>query len=138
MYHSFEPKECSQGLPPASPSRLEAWLSGLLVGNVNLVAQREGNAVGHAVLLAMEPGKSGEYLVFVHQDHQDRGIGSALTRAAREIAESLDFCKLWLTVELLNPRAIHVYEKVGFHMIGPREAECEMALDLRLREECPD
>jgi RimJ/RimL family protein N-acetyltransferase len=130
MYGTFEPKECAQGLPPRALERRSAWLEALRGQTLNLVAVAEGRAVGHAVLLDMEPGRSCEYLVFVHQAHQNRGIGTALTRIGRALAEDLGYGRIWLTVEMINPRAIHVYEKVGFRLIGPPETEREMVTDL--------
>lgn len=134
MYAAFEPKECAQGLPPRGNGHRDRWLDGLLGSPVNLFARREGEVVGHAVLLDMTPGKRAEYLVFVHQEHQDCGIGSALTRATRDAARALGYSQLWLTVGLLNTRAIHVYERAGFQRVGPPDGEWEMAVELRLGE----
>lgn len=133
MYRTFEPKECAQGLPPRTEERQRSWLGGLLGQTLNLVAAVDGEAVGHAVLLDMEPGRSCEYLVFVHQDHQNRGIGTALTRVGGRLADDLGYGRVWLTVERTNPRAIHVYEKVGFQLVGAADLEREMVLDLQAR-----
>lgn len=130
MYRRFRPKECSQGLPPAAQGRCEEWVRGLLSETCNLVAVAEGRVVGHAALLEIESGRVGEFLIFVHQDDQNRGIGTALTRAAIELAKAFGYSRLWLTVEALNPRAIHVYERSGFRLVGPRETEREMVADL--------
>jgi RimJ/RimL family protein N-acetyltransferase len=131
MYCSFEPKECAQGLPPRTDQRRRSWLEGLLGQTLNVVAAVGGEAVGHAVLLDMEPGRTCEYLVFVHQDHQDRGIGTVLTRVVGRLAGDLGYGRVWLTVERTNPRAIHVYENAGFQMVGPADLEREMVLTLR-------
>ncbi len=136
MYECFEPKECAQGLPPRDRDRRETWLESLLRQRLNLLALRGDQVLGHAVLLDMKPGSTGEYLVFVHQEHQDRGIGSALTGAARDLAQGLGYCQLWLTVGMLNARAIHVYEKAGFRRVGPPDSEWEMAAQLRPPGEC--
>jgi RimJ/RimL family protein N-acetyltransferase len=43
----------------------------------------------------------------------------------------MGYSKIWLTVGTLNLKAIHVYEKVGFCVLGPRDIECVMMLDLK-------
>jgi ribosomal protein S18 acetylase RimI-like enzyme len=131
MYRGFEPKEWSQGLPSQSEHKREEWLRYMVGEGVNIVAVMEEKIVGHAALFEMERDKSYEYLIFVHQHYQDRGIGTALTQAMRELAQEMGYSKIWLTVGAINLKAIHVYEKVGFCVLGPRDIECVMILDLR-------
>ena len=130
MYRGFEPKEWSQGLPSQSDHKREEWLRYMVDEGINILAIMEEKVVGHAALFEMESGKSCEYLVFVHQYYQDRGIGTALTRAMSEFAQEIGYNKIWLTVGAINLKAIHVYEKVGFCVMGPRDIECVMMLDL--------
>jgi ribosomal protein S18 acetylase RimI-like enzyme len=131
LYERFAPKGIAQGLPPRQPELRREWVEGLLGRGVNLVATRGRLTVGHAAVVDMDPGTSCEYVVFVHQDHQDLGIGTQLTEAARDLAAALGFAQLWLTVEDTNARAIRVYEKAGFRRVGSPDTELEMALDLR-------
>jgi GNAT superfamily N-acetyltransferase len=131
MYRWFEPKEWSQGLPPRLEDRREAWLRYVVEKAINFLAIVEDRVVGHAALFEMEFNCTYEYLVFVHQDYQDRGIGTALSQAVKDVAQALEYSKIWLTVGAINLKAIHVYQKVGFCMMGPRDMECVMVLDLR-------
>ncbi len=131
MYDLFEPKEWTQGLPPRSDERRDEWLQYVIREGVNVLAIMDERVVGHAALFEMEPRKSCEYLVFVHQDYQNRGIGIALTQAVRELAEEMGYCKIWVSVEVINLKAIHVYEKCGFCRVGSLDIECEMVLTLR-------
>jgi ribosomal protein S18 acetylase RimI-like enzyme len=131
MYHGFEPKEWSQGLPAQSDHKREEWLRYMVREGINLLAVMEDKVVGHAALFEMERGKTSEYLVFVHQNYQDRGIGTALTQAMSELAQEIGYSKIWLTVGAINLKAIHVYEKVGFCVLGPRDIECVMMLTLK-------
>jgi len=131
MYRGFEPKELSQGLPSRLDHKREEWLRYVAAEGVNLLAIMEEKVVGHAALFEMERGKSCEYLIFVHQDYQDRGIGTALTQLMRELAHEIGWSQIWLTVETRNFKAIHVYEKVGFCFVGPRDIECVMMLTLK-------
>ena len=135
MYTAFQPKECAQGLPCAADDKRATWLQGLLAEKLNLLALVRETVVGHAVLLEMQPGKTCEYLVFVHQDHQNRGIGTALSQTCKDLAHHMGYEMLWLTVELTNCRAIHVYEKVGFRMMRPIHMECEMIMNLTCSHE---
>ena len=132
LYRKFEPKELSQGLPPRLEHKREEWLGYVVNEGINLLAIMEGKVVGHAALFEMErEEKSCEYLIFIHQDYQNRGIGTALTQLMRELVHELGYSQIWLTVEARNFKAIHVYEKVGFCFVGPRDIECVMMLALQ-------
>ena len=131
MYQDFEPKEQSQGLPARLEHQREGWLQYMVNKGINLLAIMEGKVVGHAALFEMERGKSYEYLIFVHQDYQDRGVGTALTGMIKELAQEMGFDQIWLTVARINLKAIHVYQKVGFCIVGPRDVECMMRLPLK-------
>jgi RimJ/RimL family protein N-acetyltransferase len=135
MYRDFEPKEWSQGLPSQSECKREEWMRYMVGEGVNIIAVMEEKVVGHAALFEMERGQTCEYLIFVHHHYQDRGIGTALTQTMRELAQEMGYSKIWLTVGTLNLKAIHVYEKVGFCVLGPRDIECVMMLDLRDNDE---
>ncbi|MEJ2067197.1 MAG: GNAT family N-acetyltransferase [Deltaproteobacteria bacterium] len=130
LYRKFEPKELSQGLPPRLEQKREEWLRYVVHEGINVLAIMDGKVVGHAALFEMERDKSFEYLVFIHQDYQNRGIGTALTRMMRELVREMGYSQIWLTVESRNFKAIHVYEKVGFCFVGPRDIECVMMLPL--------
>jgi ribosomal protein S18 acetylase RimI-like enzyme len=130
MYRGFEPKEWSQGLPPRLEQKREEWLRYVVDKGINLLAIMERDLVGHAALFEIERGSEYEYLIFVHQDYQDRGIGTALSLAMRDLAQEMECSKIWLTVGAINRKAIHVYEKVGFCIVGPRDVECVMMLAL--------
>jgi RimJ/RimL family protein N-acetyltransferase len=131
MYRGFEPKEWSQGLPPRLEQKREEWLRYMVAEGINLLAFMEGKLVGHAALFEIKRGRDYEYLLFVHQDYQDRGIGTALCQAMRDLAQEMECSKIWLTVAAINLKAIHVYKKVGFCIVGPMDVECMMILSLK-------
>lgn len=57
--------------------------------------------------------------MFVHDDYQNRGIGSQLMEAVIDLGENwLNLKRLELTVYTDNPSAIHIYEKYGFVIEG--------------------
>jgi RimJ/RimL family protein N-acetyltransferase len=131
MYRGFEPKEWSQGLPPRLEQKREEWLRHVVDKGINLLAIMEGKLVGHAALFEIKRGRDYEYLTFVHQDYQDRGIGTALSQAMRDLAREMECSTIWLAVAAINRKAIHVYKKVGFCFVGPRDIECVMMLTLK-------
>jgi RimJ/RimL family protein N-acetyltransferase len=135
MYRVFEPKEWSQGLPPRLEQQREAWLRYVVAEGINFLAVIGDKIVGHAALFEMEHNRTYEYLIFVHQDYQDRGIGTALSEVMKDLAQEMEWSKIWLTVGAINRKAIHVYEKVGFCIVGPRDVECVMMLTLRDTDE---
>jgi putative acetyltransferase len=59
----------------------------------------------------------------VHDDFQDRGIGTALMEAAMDLADNwLNLKRLELHVYTDNARAIRLYEKFGFEIEGTHRA----------------
>lgn len=60
--------------------------------------------------------------ITVHDDYQNRGLGTILTNHMIDIARHMGMKKVYLRVVTENVRAIHVYKKCGFHI----EAELKM------------
>ena len=59
----------------------------------------------------------------VHDDFQDKGIGTALMEAAMDMADNwLNVKRAELQVYTDNARAIHLYEKSGFLIEGTHRA----------------
>jgi RimJ/RimL family protein N-acetyltransferase len=52
--------------------------------------------------------------IAVHDDYQNRGLGTALTRHLLIIAQEKHLHKVSLGVRVDNARAIHVYKRCGF------------------------
>ncbi|WP_432104631.1 GNAT family N-acetyltransferase [Streptomyces sp. bgisy091] len=68
-------------------------------------------------------------------DYQGRGIGTLAFPLVREVARLLGRSRiiLWGGVRADNSRAIHYYEKNGFHTVGPfAEADGSLSLDMML------
>jgi len=61
--------------------------------------------------------------ITVHDDYQNHGLGTIVTRHMIEVARRMGLKKLYLRVQTDNERAIHVYEKCGFHIEGKLEME---------------
>lgn len=55
----------------------------------------------------------------VHDDHQGKGIGTALLRELIDAADNwLGLRRIELTVYTDNVRAVHLYQKFGFETEG--------------------
>ena len=130
MYHRFSPKPASQGLPPPDLDTCGKWINELIQIGENLLAWHEQEVIGHAALIPDVNRGSGEYVIFVHQDYRNRGIGTALTHAILDKARNLGFQSLWLTVAITNAIAIRLYVKLGFQYCDMDECERTMRITL--------
>ena len=128
MYDLYEPKESAQGLPPADPVRRRCLVSKILEQSVSIVAEVEGVVVGHVGLIDIEPGIRSELVIVIHQDYQDRGLGSMMVGIMLDIARRCKYHKIWLTVDIKNRKVVKVLQKHGFVFVGPFDSEREMEL----------
>jgi len=130
MYLGFSPRPAAQGLPPADPEQCCKWVEEILNASTTFIAIREGRIVGHAALIPDPKGKECEYLIFVHQDHRNRGVGTALTELAVEEAREMGCKCIWLCVETKNISAIRLYQKFGFEFCDMDICERKMMLEV--------
>jgi len=114
MYRTFSPKPASQGLPPKDPETCHHWVRNLFEIGENILAWRGDRVIGHAALIPDVKGKSGEFVIFVDQNHRNLGIGTVLTQFTLERSLQLGFDSVWLTIHMLNFIAIKLYRKLGF------------------------
>jgi RimJ/RimL family protein N-acetyltransferase len=132
FYEAFEPKRGAQGLPPKGTERLKRWLDSVLAHGIHLVALRDGELIGHALLMPTQTEGVSEYAIFLREDERGHGVGTELTRACIEVAREAGLHRLWLSVELQNRAAVRSYEKAGFRFlpgtIYSPEAEMERML----------
>lgn len=128
MYEGFYPRPASQGLPPEDPETCSKWVEGLFRIGRNLVAWKEGRVVAHASLVPDPNGKSGEFVIFVHQDFRNLGIGTALTRGILDVASGEGYESVWLTVANSNFIAIKLYKKIGFQFCDMDACERTMVI----------
>jgi GNAT superfamily N-acetyltransferase len=130
MYDIFSPKPASQGLPPPQIETCRKWAKTLLEIATNLLAWQESTVIGHAALIKDVKGLSGEFVIFVHQDFRNLGIGTELTRLTIGKAKELGFKSVWLTVALTNFVAIKLYRKLGFEYSDMDDCERTMVIHL--------
>jgi ribosomal protein S18 acetylase RimI-like enzyme len=84
--------------------------------NALLVAIDEtGRLVG---FVAVRSSEGEMYLLFVHPDHDSRGVGRALLTAAHEVMRAAGCREAFLYTHEQNQRAIAVYEAAGYRRDG--------------------
>jgi RimJ/RimL family protein N-acetyltransferase len=132
FYEAFEPKRAAQGLPPADPPRISRWLTLVLPTGFHLVAHRDAELIGHALVMPTEREAIGEYAVFLRADLRGRGVGTQLNHAVVERARARGLKGLWLTVEPNNRAAIRSYEKAGFRFVPGTQLTLEAEMELTL------
>ncbi|ARS89563.1 GNAT family N-acetyltransferase [Natrarchaeobaculum aegyptiacum] len=130
MYEDLDGHSRAMGLPPATTPKLEAWLSRLLDTGWNLIALDGDRVVGHVAVIPAESADP-EFVIFVHQDYQNRGVGSELVKQLIAHAGDRAHDELTLSVSSGNRRAITVYQNVGFDVVERQVTELAMALDLQ-------
>lgn len=132
FYEEFEPARAAQGLPPMGAARVARWLDTVLAGGIHLLASRDAQLIGHALLVPTGAPGVLEYAVFLRKDQRGRGLGTELNRAAVDAARAAGWRRLWLTVEPHNRAAIRSYERVGFRFrpMSIYSSEAEMDLEL--------
>jgi RimJ/RimL family protein N-acetyltransferase len=120
MYASMSPEAIEWGLPPYDRARIERMTSDL-THNITLLARTEDRVVGHLQMYTLPFSRRkgvAELFIYLHQDFQNAGLGTIMTKRAIEIAKEKGFHRIGLTVIADNHRAIKVYEKVGFKKEG--------------------
>jgi len=131
MYRTFSPKPASQGLPPEDPEICQNWVKTLFEIGVNTLVWKSDRVIGHVALIPKVRWKSGELVVFVDQNHRNRGGGTELMRFSLEEFGQLGFELVWLTVRVLDFIPIKLYRKLGFEFCDTDDYERVMAIKLR-------
>lgn len=116
MYDSFSGGHQTKGLPPATVEERAEWLDRLIEIGWNLVAVIDNDIIGHVAVSPVSADEP-EFIIFVHPDFQDRGIGSEMIRQVIAHAASRSHEALSLFVSVDNDRAIQVYENIGFKIV---------------------
>jgi RimJ/RimL family protein N-acetyltransferase len=119
FYRQFEPKGQFQGLPPLTDTKTADWLRHVEeIGSAQFVVEIGRDIVGHA-MLCPGPGKNeAELAVFLRQDCLGLGLGKALTLGTlHHGCKQLQLDRVWLSVQGSNPRALQLFEHIGFRAV---------------------
>lgn len=129
MYDDLDEASRTMGLPPERTADIEDWLSGLVEGGWNLVARRDGRIVGH---VGVAPGDAAtpQFVVFVDDEFQERGVGSELLCQLVAYAADRNHDRIRLDVSKTNRRAISLYDGLGFAVSD--RSPCDVAMELPL------
>ncbi|QIO24956.1 GNAT family N-acetyltransferase [Haloarcula sp. JP-L23] len=129
MYNDLDSYSRTQGIPPATRSQIESWVSSLVERGLNLVVEDNIRIIGHAAAVPAS-ASAPELVIFLHQSVRNRGIGSELLKHLIAHADDQDRDGLTLNVSCGNNRAITVYENIGFDEIERTETDVEMELSM--------
>lgn len=99
-------------------------------GGTYLIAWDGAQPVGHGHLdWRSEPPELQD--VFVSEPFRRRGVATAITLAAEQMAADSGQAELSLTVSLRNPAAISLYERLGYRRTGDPPEHVKGTVHLR-------
>ena len=136
MYDDYEPLGSVQGVPPIDTEKRHEWIQSIINNGANLLALFEDTVIGHASLFSM-PVNWAEYFIFIHQDFQSQGIGTAISYYVIDWAHQENISTIWLSVETKNYIAIALYRKVGFVRITSTGDCWQMILTITMDQQAP-
>ncbi|MAI89008.1 MAG: hypothetical protein CBB65_00820 [Hyphomonadaceae bacterium TMED5] len=94
----------------------------LRVPSADCLVADSGRVTGAAILLYRKGVQTARlYSISVSVDAGGQGIGRALIAAAKQVACDRDCLRLRLEVRKSNARAISLYERTGFKVIGRKD-----------------
>ncbi|WP_089650047.1 GNAT family N-acetyltransferase [Halobacterium hubeiense] len=127
MYQKLDSTSRAMGLPPNGEDALRGWLRALTDNGWSMVAFEDDMVVGH---VGVSPATTSdpEFVIFVLDDYQNRGIGTELVKHTIAWAGSFSHDALTLEVMKKNRPALTVYQNVGFEVSDQQG----MSLTLRL------
>ncbi|MGD0450753.1 MAG: GNAT family protein [Candidatus Bathyarchaeia archaeon] len=120
MFSSMSEKSLEWSMAPYTKDVIERWMRDL-PNMIPLVSEYQGKIVGQAVIHRFpHPCKKGvgELSVYLRDDFQNVGLGTALTKKILKLAKKEKMHKIELGVVAENKIAIHLYEKCGFQIEG--------------------
>jgi RimJ/RimL family protein N-acetyltransferase len=119
MFASLSEAALRYGMPPYDRARLELWTD--MKRNLLFLALDGDRVIGVGTVWGStrprEKGVGG-FATYIHQDYQNQGLGSNLTRLLLDQARRRGFHRISLQVVAENTAAIRVYEKAGFKHEG--------------------
>ncbi|MFO1442500.1 spermidine N1-acetyltransferase [Bacillus sp. Bva_UNVM-123] len=89
-------------------------------GERRFIVEKTGEMVGLVELVEIDYiHRRAEFQIIIDPRHQGHGYAKYATRLAMNYAFSiLNLYKLYLIVDKNNEKAIHIYQKLGFHFEG--------------------
>lgn len=125
MFASLSREALRYASPPYDCARLGLWID--MKRNLLLLALDGERVIGVvSVAGSTRPRLKGvgDFATYVHQDYQNKGLGSKMTRLVLDHAKQKGFHRISLQVVAENVAAIKVYEKAGFRHEGRMKDAC--------------
>lgn len=131
MFSTLSKESLGYLVNPFPRGRIEQWTSNLNYKKalpIVAIVQQGGQSriVATASLeFADAPAEKhkAEFGITVHDDFQNKGLGTALTKHMLSIARKKKLHKITLKVLTQNTKAVHVYEKCGFKIEAKLQKE---------------
>lgn len=101
------------------------WSSGifrdcLLAGYTSVVLVRDGRIIGYGIM-SVAASEAHLLNICIKQGFRRQGIGRMLLKYLLERARVIAADRIFLEVRPSNEPALHLYEKMGFRILGVRE-----------------
>ncbi len=123
MFSTLSEESLNNLVLPITKERIKGWTSNIdYEKNLPILAlvKEEKEQIIAASSLSFYQAEAlkhkAELGITVHDDYQNLGLGTAMTKHLLEIAGKKGLKKVFLLVNTDNIRAIHVYEKCGFQI----------------------
>ncbi len=120
MYASLLTEALRWVMPPYDETVIDRWL-GNLKNMIALVAACNSKIGGHASIYRFPNERTtglGDLIIYVHQDFQNKGLGTLMLKKLVAVARNQKLHKIVLEVVAENAAAVHLYQKVGFRVEG--------------------
>ena len=90
------------------------------------VAEIDGNVVGYIAIKPVSPKEEiyhgvAEVSIYIDENYQGRGVGTALMQACIEESEKRGYWCLYSSICSINAASLALHKKCGFREIGRRE-----------------
>ena len=123
---AIESGQSTMDTEPVSADYFDALMSNLGSGEALLVCEDRLGTVGWGIVkrYSDRPGYSRacETSVYVAEDRQGRGHGSALLRETVERAKTLGYRHLVAKILAVNERSVRFHERFGYEVVGRQRA----------------
>ena len=130
MYDGFDPLGGALGLPPVPAEARRDWIVSALSRQLNVAAfSASGGVVGHCFLVPDEPA-SAEMAVFVRQEFREKGVGTALVKAALALGAGAELRRVWSLTSWDNQAALRLQARCGFRLRDNPCPETILEIDL--------
>ena len=120
LFGSLSPEALRWGTPPYTREVIERWMQEIK-NKIVLVAHFQNKIIGYCMIHgSSRPQYKGirDFMIYIHQDFQNKGLGSTMTSMAVKLAKDEGLHRIELEVVTDNKIAVHIYEKTGFKIEG--------------------